>query len=356
MKSALTDKYTRFEIIFFLCYFLLFSLLSDVEFNLREPGGEVAGVFTTIPYRMVSGLLNLLPYLVYYKLILQPFLLKKRYLLFTIALTLFLVLFNIYTPVTNWITDFFMFKQVELKSAQGIDFSKIVRVNYSIMYILRELLVVTALGYFIRSARQDQTLQELKEQQLSAELNYLKVQLQPHFYFNTLNNIYSLTLQGSEKAPLLISKHADMMRYILYESSQSRAPLEREVEFLRNYVEVEVMRFPPDIEITFESQGISSKAMIEPLLLLPFIENPFKHGLNETLSTGSFVQIIISQVEQELSVQIRNSKRPSVDMQPGIGQANATKRLAMLYPGKHAIDIYEDETTYEVCLMLILKV
>ena len=351
------NKYARIEAVFFLCYFLLFPLFTDIEFNLREPGGNSLLVFQSIPYRVLSGLLYMIPYLIYYTFILRKHLLQKRFIAFIIYLLLFLFLFNIYTPLVNRLVAELNFNKINIKSAQGIDFRTAVSLNFSFMYILRELLVITALAYFIRSHKQEEQLRILQEQQLKAELNYLKAQLQPHFFFNTLNNIYSLSLQGSEKAAPLVAKHSDIMRYILYEASKPLLKLSQELNFLKTYTEVEKMRYSDKIRITFDSQGINEDAKIEPLLLLPFIENAFKHGAIEELKEG-FIQIIISKVENELSAEIRNSKTaisPSKTGRQGIGLKNIMKRLQLLYPESHSLEIIEDDFSYEVRLSLILK-
>jgi sensor histidine kinase YesM len=355
--SWLNNKSGWIETVFFLCYFLLFPLLSDIEFNLREPGGNYLLVFQSIPYRILSGLLYMVPYLIYYKFILQKHLFQKHFIQFTIYLLLFLFLFNIYTPLINWFVAELNFSKVNLKSAQGINFQNTISLNFSLMYIFRELLVITALAYFIRSKKQEKQLRELKEQQLNAELNYLKIQLQPHFFFNTLNNIYSLTLQGSEKAAPLIAKHSDIMRYILYEASKPKLKLKQEIDFLKTYTEVEAIRYSDKIRITFESQGINETARIEPLLLLPFIENTFKHGIREEISEG-YIHIIISLVENELSAEIRNSKisdQAKKSASKGIGLENIAKRLQILYPGAHTMEIIEDDLSYELRLTLILN-
>jgi LytS/YehU family sensor histidine kinase len=241
------------------------------------------------------------------------------------------------------------------RSAQGIDFSQAISFNFSVMYLLRELLVITALAFIIRSAKQEQMILYMQHQQLSSELNYLKVQLQPHFFFNTLNNIYSLVLQGSENAAPLIAKHADMMRFIIYDASVATVKLSQDVEFLRNYVEVEKIRYSSRMDILFEVQGINEEAQIEPLLMLPFIENTFKHGLREEINKG-FVHIIISLVGKELSAQISNSKSgETVNSTSGLGLENVRKRLEILYPGKHSLKIDETDMNYEVLLTITLR-
>jgi LytS/YehU family sensor histidine kinase len=204
--------------------------------------------------------------------------------------------------------------------------------------------------------QQEREMNVLKEQQLKAELMYLRVQLEPHFFFNTLNNIYAHTLQRSEQAAPLVAKYAEMMRYILYESSNRKVALQKEVAFLANYTEVEKARFGSDINISFDTQGIQPAAEIEPLLLLPFVENAFKHGLREH-TEGGYVKIVMCQAAGELLLQVANSKPPpgsDTRGDSGIGLDNVTKRLDILYPEKYSIDITDDETQYLVCVTLQL--
>lgn len=217
-------------------------------------------------------------------------------------------------------------------------------------------MVLFALAYFIKSAKQEQQMNELKQQQLNAELKYLKVQLQPHFFFNTLNNIYALTLQRSDKAAPLVARHSEMMRYILYNSPNQVVSLQQETDFLKNYVEVEAIRYSDKINISFEMQGIDNTVVIEPLLLLPFIENAFKHGIREEVNIG-YVNIVVCLVENELTLEIKNSKAPAenTDNNTGIGVKNSVKRLDILYPDAHLLEITEDDVSYDVRLTLKLR-
>jgi LytS/YehU family sensor histidine kinase len=140
----------------------------------------------------------------------------------------------------------------------------------------------------------------------------------------------------------------------LYESSKQRISLKQEVAFLQNFVEVEAMHFSDKMNISFEVQGITDDALIEPLLLLPFIENAFKHGLRGETGEG-FIHIVISLVEDDLFVEIKNSKSlQKGGTKPGIGLQNVLKRLEMLYPGKQHVDIREDNRVFEVRINLIV--
>jgi LytS/YehU family sensor histidine kinase len=221
--------------------------------------------------------------------------------------------------------------------------------------MIRELITLSGVAYFIRSARQERQIGELKRQQLQSELEYLKLQLNPHFFFNTLNNIYSLTLQQSEKAAPLVAKHSEMMRYIMYESTQHQVTLSKEVDFLRNYIEVETLRHSNKIDISFETQGIRDQVLIEPLLLLPFVENTFKHGIREEVAFG-YIHIILSLVETELFMELKNSiPAMAINEAKGIGLQNAVRRLEILYPGRHKLEMKSDDKSYELRLTIILN-
>lgn len=196
-------------------------------------------------------------------------------------------------------------------------------------------------------------MKELKEQQLISELNYLKAQLHPHFFFNTINNIYALALKQSAQTAPMVARLGEMMRYILYEADQPTVPLSRELTFLSDYIEVEKIRHQAHIDIQFDVQGIRQDYRMEPLLLLPFIENAFKHGLEEETKNG-FVHIVLCQTDRDLTLQVSNSIPQSVKKAAvsGIGIQNVRKRLDILYPAKYQLDINETPELYEVTLIL----
>lgn len=151
-----------------------------------------------------------------------------------------------------------------------------------------------------------------------------------------------------------MGKLAEMMRYILYKSEEEWVLLIDEIQFLRNYVEVENIRYRSAITISFDMQGIDENGKISPLLLLPFIENAFKHGIQEEEKTG-FVEILICKTGQELITEIKNSIARTNQNSGGIGLANVKKRLSLLYPKKHLLEIQDDGNVYQVSLTIILE-
>jgi sensor histidine kinase YesM len=348
------DRYQRLALAFFVIYFICFPILTGIEYYVYEPVPNKQSFLKNLPEQLMYGFTAMIPAWVCYQFIIKKLLFEKRYLWFVVALLAYLVLHQCYRLVIYRLIAqlHFLPNAMVQHAARWYANGKFYHVIS--IYELRDLMVLSALAYFIRSARQDKLISALQQHHLESELNFLKMQIQPHFFFNTLNNIYALALQGSEKAAPLVARHSDSMRYILYESPKQRVSLKQEVAFLQNFVEVEAMHFSNKADISFETQGITDHALIEPLLLLPFIENAFKHGLREETGEG-FVHIIISQVENELFAEIRNSKPLQlVKAKPGIGLQNVLKRLEMLYPYKHDVDITENNSIFEVRINLIL--
>jgi LytS/YehU family sensor histidine kinase len=174
---------------------------------------------------------------------------------------------------------------------------------------------------------------EMQNQQLGAELSLLKSQINPHFFFNTLNSIYSLAIIKSNKTPEAIIKLSEIMRYIIYDTERKLVPLSKEVEYIANYIELQRLRLSKQVKVDFTTQIIKEEAVIEPLLLLPFIENAFKHGIDNEI--GGLITVAISLEENTLKLHVDN---PLVEesISPkngssGLGMNNTLKRLNLLY-------------------------
>lgn len=195
------DKYDRLEIAFFIFYYFFFGILTDIEFQIFESGNLLHSNQVFVTRHIVRGIIAIIPVWILYKLIIQPYLFQKRYLKFVLMLCLYLVALNFYNLYVNWGVSKMSFLPDEVTNAASQFYHGKTWIHLGgAMYTLREFMVLAFLAYFIKSAKQEQQMNELKQKQLYAELKYLKVQLQPHFFFNTLNNIYALTLQRSDKA------------------------------------------------------------------------------------------------------------------------------------------------------------
>lgn len=207
--------------------------------------------------------------------------------------------------------------------------------------------------------RNERLRAHLAEEKLSAELNYLKAQLNPHFLFNTLNNLYALS-EREGNAPLSdgIAGLAELMRYAVYDSRADYVPLAKEFRFLQSMVEMQSLRFDEEdeVDIAFRVSGEHEDLMIAPLLLVPFVENAFKHGLR--YGRHSIIHIEAAVEGRSLSLKVVNTihdgrKRPHEEG-AGVGLENARRRLQLLYPEKHHLEIENREDTFLVNLQLEL--
>ncbi len=199
-----------------------------------------------------------------------------------------------------------------------------------------------------------QMAQQLEKEKLAAELKLLKSQINPHFLFNTLNNLYVLTLNYSEKAPLMVHKLSELMSYMLYDSNQIEVALEKEIQYIKNYIDLEKIRYGERLEVKLNIYGNIEKLMIAPLLMLPFVENSFKHGARNQLSEG-WIHIDIEVQDGCITLKVENSKpnfRDDDSKASGIGLSNVRKRLEHLYPSRHSMQLFDEPDTH----MAILRV
>lgn len=199
--------------------------------------------------------------------------------------------------------------------------------------------------------------QVLMTQTMQSELRFLKSQINPHFLFNTLNNLYALTLKKSDKAPEIVLKLSEIMRYMLYECNERRVHLSKEIHYIYNYLDLERLRQPKDADIRFVVEGHISEQMVAPLLFVPFIENSFKHGLNHAVNGGGYVRMHLVVQGEDLEFIIENSKVDQIPRQNharsgGIGLANVRQRLQILYPESHTLEIIDEPNRYAVTLRL----
>lgn len=193
------------------------------------------------------------------------------------------------------------------------------------------------------------------QEKTDAELSYLKAQVNPHFLFNTLNSLYALSLEKSDQTPDAILQLSNMMRYVLTDAEKEKVPLENELHFLRNFFALQQLRFGKNIRLHFEESGDPKGLSIAPLMLIPFVENAFKHGVHT--EEPSEISIFTRIAEQSIFLEVRNNKvtpqqRP--EEQSGKGIANVRLRLHHLYPGKHVLKIDDNPKTYSVSLKIQL--
>ncbi|MCB2222509.1 MAG: histidine kinase [Bacteroidetes bacterium] len=192
-----------------------------------------------------------------------------------------------------------------------------------------------------------------------AELKLLKAQNHPHFLFNTLNNLYGLTLEKSEKAPEVVLKLSAILDYMLYDCNEPRVPLAKEIRHIENYIALEKLRYDDTLDIDFDVRGEVQRQMIAPLLLLPFVENSFKHGTSSLLN-NPWIKIRLAMNTNILNFHISNSKVPDEGSSPssykeGIGLKNVTERIEKTYPDGYMLNIDDQPDRFSVNLELTLE-
>ncbi len=329
--------------LFWLISIILFTVVliyTRGDFNFYNIDLRLAmNILITVGFLAISVYINLL-------WLIPVFFNKRKFLIFfvlEIANIFLFILLNYY------VTFFFE------GGKQPVNF----RTEFIAEFILVLLfLIVSTLLKFMRDsiALQDVELRmkEVEKQKIEAELRALKAQVNPHFFFNTLNSLYALSLDKSDKAPELILKLSDLMRYVIYESKDDVVPLGKQLEFLQSYVYLERLRSNDSLDVQFEITGDQLQLKIAPLIYLAFIENAFKHGAKEK-NDNPYISIVFNlEYADRVLFTIENRADPFRKKHPdgGFGLSNVKKRLELLYPGKHTLDISESVTSYRVELTI----
>lgn len=215
------------------------------------------------------------------------------------------------------------------------------------------------LGYALvrHTLGEEKNRQEEQQERLKSELSFLRSQISPHFIFNILNSIVYLIRSKSAKAEPVTLQLSALMRYMLYESTDKQIPLEKEIGYLKNYVELQKIRFEEDVEIRLQEDGVATDQVIEPMLLIPFVENAFKHGVG--LVESPVIDIALNITSKNLLFVARNKitleATADKDDNSGIGLQNVRRRLELLYPEAHQLDIQEKDGWFVASLNIAFQ-
>jgi two-component system, LytTR family, sensor kinase len=229
--------------------------------------------------------------------------------------------------------------------------------NFTNIYLVVGVVSVIKLSKI--SFEQQRNARELDQEKTEAELKFLKSQIHPHFLFNTLNNLYALTLDKSDKAPEVVLKLSDLLNYMLYECNEPYMLVTKEIILLENYLSLERIRYGEQLDLSFQVTGEIIGKRLAPMLLLPFVENAFKHGVSKVRKDAG-VSILLDCSENILSFLVRNScaMLPDHDLAgytEGIGLKNVKRRLELLYPEKHKLELEQTDKEFSIQLMIILE-
>ena len=199
---------------------------------------------------------------------------------------------------------------------------------------------------------------ERKQMALYSELNFLKAQIHPHFLFNTLNNLYALTLDNSPSSPEVVLGLSQILRYMLYECNSNYVLLQKDIEIIKNYITLEKLRHGNRLDLNFKVKGEVNQQQIAPLLMIPLIENAFKHGASEMME-DAWINIVLDVQASSIKLKVSNGKPEKQNQNSHqhfgkIGLENVRKRLALIYPDTHTFSTYNEEDMYVAILEINL--
>lgn len=231
---------------------------------------------------------------------------------------------------------------------------------FTILIVFLSLGISTSVAAVQKWQTDEAFRRQLEEERINSELSYLKAQINPHFFFNTLNNIYALTNIDLDRARMALHKLSRMMRYVLYETEKDRTLLSREIDFIKDFITLMKLRISDKIQVELHIQEKFSDTIIAPMLLLPFIENCFKHGISSQQESKIFISLTLD--NHLLHLRTRNKIVPSninsIEAQrSGIGLTNTKRRLSLLYENQYELIINDKtpENEYQVDLKINLK-
>lgn len=341
------DLNYKHHIVFWVIYFV-FNVLRWTSIN-NDLDGAIKSNLLEFPLHIAITYFNL-----YY--LMPKYVYTQKYIRYglLLALSLFVLLLIKYN-VGYYIMSNGFWPNVVIEVLDGLT------LNYAIETVIGEFYVicfVTALKITMDWMRENNKLHILEKEQLTSELKFLRSQVSPHFFFNTLNNIYSLTLEKSDKAPTVILKLSEFMRYLLYSTNQSRQDLKDELDSIQNYIELERIRFDDSLQIDVRISGDLENKKIAPMLLIPLVENCFKHGANKNIGKVDIwidARVIDDFLYFEISNTIPMDEIASIVPagNSGIGLSNVKKRLELGYDQTdYKLDISEKDNKFHVDLKL----
>lgn len=263
-----------------------------------------------------------------------------------------IMVYVIRTGLNYYLVTKDVFPESEFPSSP-FDIDHIVAVIFGEIYVIS---FVTAIKFVVEWFMEKKKNEELAKLQLNTELKYLRTQIQPHFFFNTLNNLYALTLQKSDNAPRLVLKLSEMMQYVLYEVDGSKASLLNEINHINNFIDIERLRFGERVDFEMNITGNIEDVEIPPLLYLTFIENCFKHGLKDNDKIKITMNFLVNR-KGYLEFNLSNNFKPdtNVDAKQGIGIANTERRLSLLFHSDYVLKTKMEDDMYHLFLKIPIR-
>jgi sensor histidine kinase YesM len=330
----------RYRIWWHIIFWIVWYFFYIITYSQGEPFQKTQFIYNLylLPVRMAAAYS-----LIYW--ILPKFLFTKKYLIFFVITIFHGILFGL--AVTYTLAFASKSPVVEM-----VPYIRPLVLNYQIPA------TAVAIYMFKRWYLIQQITLNLQNEKLESELKLLKSQIHPHFLFNTLNNLYALTLKKSDKAPDMVIQLSNLLEYSLYSGKEPEVELAEEIKQLCSYIDLEKLRYGKRLDIKTKMTENTDGLMIAPLLLLPFVENSFKHGASNDIESP-FIHIKMDINNEKLFFNVRNSYKPVVgkpeNYKEGIGLNNVRRRLELLYPGKHKLEITKGDNVFEVHLVMDLR-
>ena len=328
---------TKYHILFWFGYF---------TFNVVRWGSYFDDYWYSIKSNLVEFPLHIL--IVYFNIyfLIPKFILKKKYKQYVLMLFISLgILYVVRTGLIYLLVTENIWPEAE-GNQQAFTFNHIVAVVLGELYVVALATVIKLMVDWVYERKRYENLQEL---QLETELEFLKTQIQPHFFFNTLNNLYALTLEKSKNAPEVVLKLSEMMEYILYEAKEPKIRLFNEIRCVHNYIDLEKLRYGNSVEIKTDIIGDVESYSVPPLLFLPFIENCFKHGTRD--NNHMLVQIEFKKLtDKQLLFTVKNNYNQFSNKvkEHGIGNKNVERRLQLLFGSDYILNVNSDNQNFIV--------
>lgn len=338
------------HVLFWAAYLLFTTIIASI--NTNHIVGDFIKNLSLLPSQLLAAY-----FLNYYQI--PKLLLKKKYILFIITFFFFGYFFLAFGRFSIvHIAEPFIRKDFEQESILEIltDSDYLIKVYFPAIYSV--VFIMFVIKVIKQRALEKQKIERLEKEKIENELKFLRTQIQPHFLFNTLNNLYALTLEKSDLAPQVVLKLSELLDFILYQSNQPEIAIEKEIELIQGFIDLESLRYGERLKLKFHHQIDDKNSKITPLLLLPFVENAFKHGANKNPNNPE-ININLMVDNNELFFEIYNSKSSHIknaidSFNGGIGNKNLKRQLELNYENRFDLSVKENDNSYKVSLNIKL--
>ena len=346
------NQRVRLHVLFWLAYTIIYGILntsfaapSDLAYSLPIRFLRLwASEILVLPIKIITtyGFLYIL---------IPRYFLKKEYLkIIAWSLLAMIPLVFFYRAIIYYVSYPLLYNEYpsyELISGK--------RFLYSFLDILPAVAIASTFKLLRVRLSAQKREQELIQEKLQSELRFLKAQTNPHFLFNTLNNIYALARKQSKQTAPVVLKLSEILRYMLYECTEASVSIQKEIAIIKDYIELEQLRYNDRLSVSFKENIDNPNQQIAPLILLPLVENAFKHGTSET-RFETFVHIELKLEKSVLFFQVQNPKEESANIvfEKGIGLQNTQRQLELIYPNKHQLTIDNNTNLFSVNLKINL--